>query len=163
MNEDLSGPKPSRRPGGGRGSRLGVAWVLAGLLALPVFSASAGGRHGGPHGMRGIEHRVEALELDAEVRERVDTILDAARDEGRELRGELRAAHQRMRSLLEQDAPDEEAVLAQADVIGALHTQAHKQHLSVLLQLHPLLSQEQREQLRHRPEHRDKRGDRSLR
>lgn len=156
-------PNPSSRAVAGRRRPRGVAWLLVALLALPVLSASAGGRHPGGHGMRGLEQRLEKLDLDAQVREQVDGILDAARDDARELHRETRAAHERLRSLLEQDEPDAEAVLAQADVVGALRTRAHKQKLGLLLQIRPLLSEEQREQLREqRPRH-GRHGDRSLR
>ena len=149
-----------------RARRFGIALALVGLLTLPALAGFGRGKHGGGgFGMRGLEHRLERIELGADVRERVDAILDETRVEARSVRREMRVAHERMRALLEQDTPDAKAVLAQADVLGALQTRAHKQHLSALLQIQPLLTAEQREELRAHRQHRHggPRGERSLR
>ena len=149
------------------GRRLGIgllAGLLIGLLALPALTAAARGRHEGAHGLRGLERGLERLELTDEVRERVDAILDEARPQHEALHEQLRDAHRRLRDLLDEPAPDEQAVLAQAEVLGGLQTEAHKQKLQVMLQIRPLLSDEQREQLREHKQRRHGRpGERSLR
>ncbi len=145
--------------------RKAAALVLTGLMALAASGASAKGRHGGHHGLRGLEKRIEALELEPAVRDEIGAILDAAREDKRALRDGMREAHEALKALLEQETPDEAAVMAQADAIGALHADAHKQRLSVLLQIRPLLTPEQREELREHREHkwREGPGKRSLR
>jgi Spy/CpxP family protein refolding chaperone len=49
---------------------------------------------------------------------------------------------------LQQDRPDETAVLAQAEVIGELETEHRKQTLQTLLAIQSLLTPEQRASLR---------------
>jgi Spy/CpxP family protein refolding chaperone len=143
-----------------------VVLLLMGLVALPALTAAARGRHGGSYGLRGLERGVERLELTDEVRAQVDAIFEQARPDERELRGRMRDAHEQMRALLEQDAPDEQAVFAQADALGQLHAEAHKLKLRTLLQIRPLLTEEQRAELRtHKRKQgpQDRRGERSLR
>lgn len=123
--------------------------AVVGLLATPI-AALAGHRFGGPGGggHGGLEKQIERLDLDDATLTQVYGILDASRGETRTLRREMRSAHQAMRSLLEQDSPDQEKVMAQADALGALATQARKQQLKTMLQIRALLTPEQRDQLR---------------
>jgi Spy/CpxP family protein refolding chaperone len=59
----------------------------------------------------------------------------------------LRAAFDQMHSLLQQDPPDETAIMQQADKIGALQTEEHKGMLHTLLQVRAELTPEQRKKL----------------
>ena len=125
-------------------------------LALATVSLAAGNavanRHGGPRGpgrmLAGIERGADELELTPETRKSVDAILDAARDQQRTLRTQLRAAHEQMRSALDADSPATDAVLAQAESIGALETQAKKLELQAVIEVRKLLTPEQWKQLR---------------
>jgi Spy/CpxP family protein refolding chaperone len=135
-----------------------AAVALAMALAAPAVARP----RGGPPDLGRLEHKLEKLDLDTAVRERAWTILDAARDEERALRTQLRDAHEQLRALLEADAPDLEAVEAQADALGALRTQAHKLTLRTRLEVGALLTPEQREQLAER-RHRGKSRGRWLR
>jgi Spy/CpxP family protein refolding chaperone len=74
-------------------------------------------------------------------------VIDAARPAGRELREKIRAAHEEMRALMADPSAGEEAVLAKADTIGALHTELRKHELRTLLQVRARLSAEQQAQL----------------
>lgn len=135
-----------------------TARAAVAALALAVGVTSAGvalarpGHHGpGKHGsVERLERGLERLELDDATLEAAYAILDAARESRRGVRVRMREAHDAMRSLLEQDAPDTEAVLAQAETIGALRTEARKQHLATLLEVQALLTPEQRERLHER-------------
>jgi Spy/CpxP family protein refolding chaperone len=72
------------------------------------------------------------------------------------MRQQLREAHHALRTLLEQDVPDENAVLAQVDVIGALQTTHRKQSLRTFLAVQAHLTPEQRASLRQaRHDHED--------
>jgi Spy/CpxP family protein refolding chaperone len=60
----------------------------------------------------------------------------------------MKAAFEQMRTLLDQDTPDEAAVMQQAELLGQLRTEAHKAMLHTLLAVRAELTPEQRAQLR---------------
>lgn len=125
--------------------------VAAGLgLATGTWAQGPGGHgagsHGGGHGAR-LERALESLELDPAQRSELFGVIDAARPAGRALRERMRSAHQEMRTLLADPSAGEEAVLAKADAIGALHTELRKHELRTLLQVRSRLSAEQQAQL----------------
>jgi len=132
-----------------RRGRLVATLVLAALLA-PAALAEPPGPPGG-HGRRGPGHFVEKyaaqLDLDPETRAVIESIVTSSRSEGEKLDEELRAAHRRMRELLSADEPDEEAVMAQVDAIGALEVESHKSRLRAMLAIRALLTPEQRSEL----------------
>lgn len=123
-----------------------VVLMFCGLLSLPLVVRAdppdVSPRHG-----RQFEKLIEEINLDQKTLAEVKKILDASQAKHRELFGQLRMARKRMRSLLEQENPEEAAVLAQADAIGALETEARKQRLRTMLQVRPLLTAEQRAKL----------------
>jgi Spy/CpxP family protein refolding chaperone len=130
--------------------------VLAALAALVGLTAPAlplkaepPGSWGppGPSPARFIEENAERLGLDAETRAAIQEIAAGSRAAERELRGRIRDAHGHMRELLEADQPDESAVMAQADVIGALEVEERKKMLSAVLRIRALLTPEQRAEL----------------
>jgi Spy/CpxP family protein refolding chaperone len=126
------------------------------LSAMTLFAWSPvsafPGRQGGPgsHGDRHatIADRFAGLDLDVQTREAVFAILDDSRPAARALRDDVRAAHEKMTGLLDQDQPDEGAVLAQVEIVGARMTALKKQHLSTMLAVRALLSPEQIAKLR---------------
>jgi Spy/CpxP family protein refolding chaperone len=144
---------------GGRGwgtKALGLALpVLAALSLAALAQARPGGqceghgghgRHGGP-GLEQLERKVEDLDLSDEKRKAIYAVIDQARSAERESRREIRTGRERMRELLSQETPQEKEVLALADSIGALETNAQKARLRTLLQIRGLVTPEQWEQL----------------
>lgn len=130
---------------------IGRAASLLALLFLGLvgFSTVASARPPGPsaHGGEPLEHLVETLGLDDATLTKVYKIIDDARANKRELWRKLQEAHQHMRTLLEQETPDEAAIMAQADTIGTLRTAMDKQRLQTMLQVQTLLTAEQRTKL----------------
>lgn len=162
-NDGSSSASGSSSPGPAR-SRRRPLFLTLGALALAAstaLAATAFAKPGGPgcggrdgmHGalrggkggpsLEGLERRIAGLGLAAEQEKAAYTIVDQARSDERARRGEMRTAHQRMRELLSQDAPDPRAVEAQADALGALQTESQKARLRTLLALRPLLTAEQ--------------------
>lgn len=131
---------------------LSVALLVPGIDALawgPDGPPDGPGGHGqgmGPGGQ--LEKHLEELGLEPEKLEAVRAILaesKAAREQHRE---QMKSAFEEMHAMLEQDAPDEAAVMRQAEVLGELRTEAHKAMLHTLLAVRAELTPEQRVQLR---------------
>ena len=129
-------------------------FVVLGLAIL--FPLGALASSGGFHGMPGprLERALERLDLDASTWEQVDAILDAAAAEGEPLRDEIRAAHEQTRALMEAESPDVDAIMAQAEAIGALHVEARKLQLRSWFAVRAVLTQAQIDELA------EKRGNR---
>src|SRR5262245_36552205 len=118
---------------------IGISALAIGLLAT-VAATSAGafggqcrfggrGGHGGPPGLAMLEHRIERLDLSADVRAKAFAVIDGSRAEERALREKTRAAHEQLRALVESGAPEPKKLDARIDELGALQTQQHKQFL----------------------------------
>jgi Spy/CpxP family protein refolding chaperone len=123
-----------------------LAVLVVGILAFAATgSARPEGKPG--HGIERMERAISQLEVSGEVQESIYALLDEARAEVQSRRPEMREAHEALRALMHADAPDEEAILAQAERLGALETEARKARLSTMLQVHALLTPEQREEL----------------
>jgi Spy/CpxP family protein refolding chaperone len=120
------------------------------------MSASARPGHGPGKGFF-LQRQIEKLELPAETRTQVDAVLAESRTRQEALHQQIRAAHESMRSLLDQGSVDETAVMAQADTLGSLMTEARKDDLKTLIQVRSLLTPEQRaaldQQMEKRREH----------
>ena len=91
-----------------------------------------------------LQHLTDKLDLDDDTRANVRALIDARREQTRDARKELKAAHTQMHGLLQADQPDEAEVLAQVERIGTLRTALHKQRMQTLLRVRALLSPEQR-------------------
>lgn len=119
------------------------------LMSGIGLAAPATARPPGPpaHDGEPLEHLVETLGLDEAALSKVYQIIDASRANQRELRRKHQDAHQQMRTLLEQETPDEAAVMTQADAVGALRTEMQKHRLRTILQIRALLTPEQRAKL----------------
>jgi Spy/CpxP family protein refolding chaperone len=146
---------------------LGISALAVGLLATAAATSAdafgghgkrGGGRHGGPSVAR-LEHRLEKLDLSADVRAKAFAIVDAQRGEERALREQIRAAHEQLRASLTGGAPDADALDAQVEALGALKTQQHKQFLHTLIEVGAVLPDAQRAQW-FEPRHRGKGGHR---
>ena len=122
--------------------------VSISLFAALALAASAFAWPGGGPGGRGpgfhLQRQLEKLELPAETRTQVDAVLAESRTRQEALHQQIRAAHDSMRSLLDQGSVDEAAVMAQADTLGSLMTEARKDDLKTLIQVRSLLTPEQR-------------------
>src|SRR5262245_17727855 len=101
--------------------------VLAAVLLMPGIALAWG--PGGGHGPGGrgpgaqLEKHLEELGLAPDKLEAVHTILadaKAAREQDRE---RMKTAFEQMRALLDQDTPDEAAVMQQAELLGQLRTE----------------------------------------
>jgi Spy/CpxP family protein refolding chaperone len=121
---------------------LALALTLSGVsFARPPFES------GGPHHDPGafIEENAEALGLDDETRGAIQGIVDESKATGDQLHAKLRDLHKGMKALLEQDSPDESAVMQQIDTIGAAEVAMQKHRLGTMLKIRALLTPEQRE------------------
>jgi protein CpxP len=133
---------------------IGISALAVGLLAAGAATSAGAiagrfGGHCGPGGAPGVgrlEHRLERLDLSADVRAKAFAIIDASRSDERALREQVRAAHEQLRTLLESGAADPAALNAQIDGLGALQTQEHKQFLHALIEIGALLPDAQRAQ-----------------
>ncbi|MDJ0868556.1 MAG: periplasmic heavy metal sensor [Myxococcota bacterium] len=121
------------------------------LLAAPSHALRDGPEGCEPeHRARGerFEQAIDSLALDRETRDAVLEVLDAAHSEQEALRAELRGAHEVMRELLAADDASPDVLMAQAEHLGTLRTEARKTRLRAWLEVRELLGAEQREQLR---------------
>jgi len=130
-----------------------MAALSLGMGLALVAAGSARGDHGPGMGMGGpgraafLERQIQQLHLPAQTQSAVDAVLAQSRTQQDALGQQIQAAHESMKSLLEQDTPDEAAVMAQADSIGQLMTQQRKNDLHTLIQVRSLLTADQRAQL----------------
>ena len=95
-----------------------------------------------------LEEHLKGLGLSDAQQQKVHAILDGAKATREANRARMKQAFQDMRALLDQDQPDRSKVLAQADVIGQITTEAHKRMLQTLLDVRAELTPEQRTKLR---------------
>ena len=127
------------------------ALVVVALLGAGMAHSKPGhaGCHG--HGKRGSLDRLEAklaeLDLDTDTRAAAAQLIETARTEGDARREAMRDARHALHELLEQEAPAVDQVMAQADTLGALQTEAHKAKLRIMLELRALVGAEQWQEL----------------
>jgi len=136
-----------------RTRRSAAALLLAAGLALSASAVPAQERDGPPH-RRGpppidrlLDRHAEQLGLDDETRVRIREIADASRGDAERIRAELRERHAELRQLLGARTPDRDAIMRQAERIGAAKTESQKHRLRTMLQIRALLTPEQREVL----------------
>ena len=131
-----------------------VAALASGVAVARSHGGGCDGRHHG-FGIERLERKVPRLALAAEAEQAVYAAIDQARAKRRSLDRQIHAAHERLRTLLDQERPELDAVLEQADALGALRTERGKAELRAMVAVRALLSPEQWEQLRaKRHEHR---------
>ena len=117
----------------------------------PPMEAPPGGSHGG--GKRWdpqarLEKELKELGLTPAQDEKIRAILAQAKQAREQRWTQLEPEFQKMHTLLDADTPDEAAVMAQVDKIGALKNEQHKAMLHTLLQIRAELTPEQRAQLK---------------
>jgi Spy/CpxP family protein refolding chaperone len=125
-----------------------AARALAAALGLAALAGTAAAGPD-PHRPVGglIERHAERLGLSGEARAAVQAVVDASGVRHAELLADLDAAREAMRGLLSLPVPDADAVMAQADAIGALETALHKNRLRAIMEIRALLTPEQRSEL----------------
>jgi Spy/CpxP family protein refolding chaperone len=128
------------------------AWLFAATL-FTASAALAGGdgsgrRHHAPPPIdRILEKHAGELGLDEATLDQVRAIAARAHTEDAPFHETLRDAREALHELLRQDAPDLDAILAQADAVGAAETALHKRRLQTLLAVRAVLTPEQRQGL----------------
>lgn len=131
-----------------------AALLLAGIAVALPGQAKPG--HHGKHGFRDagsfMLRHAEEIGVDEATRAEIQAIVDAAREEGKALHEEQRRAHEAMRELLDQAEPDADAVMRQAETIGAIDVRQQKHQLETLLAVRAKLTPEQRAALEARKE-----------
>jgi Spy/CpxP family protein refolding chaperone len=93
-----------------------------------------------------IEQNAEKLGLDEETVAAVRKLADDSRERDERRLAGTREAWERLRALLDQELPDEAALLEQAGIISKAGAEAHKQRLQTTLRVRALLTPEQRAQ-----------------
>ena len=128
-------------------SRVGAALALVASLAL-ASAAFAGGPPDETRPPGGLITRNAArLGLQGDALTAVQAVIDASGARHADLLAKLDTARDAMRELLAQPVPDAKAVMAQADAIGAVETELHKNRLQAIMEIRALLTPEQRKTL----------------
>lgn len=132
-------------------SRILALGTIAGVLALPTAGrAQPAGAGRFPTGLpeaRLIEKNAEKLGLDEETVAAVRKLADESRVRDEKRLAGTREARERLRALLDQELPDEAALLEQAAIISKAGAEAQKEHLQDTLRVRALLTPEQRAKL----------------
>jgi Spy/CpxP family protein refolding chaperone len=132
--------------------------ALLALAALLVGPASAEANCDGPprgpggcsgHGAPGgwIEDNADRLGLDEPTTAAIRQIVEASRTENERLEREADLAFRELRALLDQDLPEESAVMAAIDKVGAVEVAMKKNRYGAMLRIRSLLSEEQRREM----------------
>jgi len=126
--------------------RLRAALALVAVLAIAgAASADSPDEERPPGGL--ISRNAARLGLQGDSLAAVQAVIDASGARHADLLGKLETARAAMRELLSQPVPDSKAVMAQADAIGAVETELHKNRLQAIMQIRALLTPEQRNML----------------
>jgi Spy/CpxP family protein refolding chaperone len=142
---------------------MGVAGAALALVVVALLGAgtaySKPGRggchgHGKGAGLDRLEAKLAELELDADTRAAAARVLEQARADRAGRRDEMRDARRALHELLEREQPAVDQVMAQADAVGALQTEAHKAKLRTMLELRALVGAEQWQELKGSLHHR---------
>jgi Spy/CpxP family protein refolding chaperone len=147
--------------------KAGFAGAVLALVVVVLLGASTALSKPGHGGCRGhgagarfdrLEEKLGTLSLDESTRAAASRLIAQARTESEARREEMRDARGALRELLAQDTPSVDAVMAQADVVGALETESHKAKLRTMIELRSLLGPERWQELRESLH--EKRGER---
>jgi Spy/CpxP family protein refolding chaperone len=124
---------------------LAAAFLLPGMTAAQV---SLGPRVGpGLPEVRLVERNAERLELDEKVIAAVQELATQASAGEEKLSGQVRDERLKLRDLLNEELPEEAALLKQLGVVNRLSADLQKEQLQTTLRLRELLTPEQRKQL----------------
>lgn len=126
--------------------RLGAALALVAALALAgAASADPPDDERPPGGL--VSRNAERLGLQGDSLAAVQAVINASGARHADLLAKLETARAAMRELLTQPVPDSKAVMAQADAIGAIETEIHKNRLQAIMEIRALLTPDQRKML----------------
>jgi Spy/CpxP family protein refolding chaperone len=131
----------------------GAALALVVVALLGAGTAYSKPGHGGCHGhgkgsrLDRLEAKLAELDLDVDTRAAAAGVLEQARADREARHDEVREARRALHELLDQEAPAVDQVMAQADALGALQTEAHKAKLRTMLELRALVGAEQWQEL----------------
>ena len=130
-----------------------AALAIGSLATVAATSAGAfgghckrGGRRARRRGVARLEHRLERLDLSADVRAKAFAIIDARAAKSARCASRSAPRTSSCGRSLESGAPNANALDAQVEALGALKTQQHKQFLHTLIEVGALLPDEQRAQ-----------------
>jgi len=128
---------------------LAASLTAAMVIPLAAFAKPGHGKHGGKGFSiaRVVERNAERLDLDADTLKRIQEVSAAHKVKLDALREASRREHTVMRELLSQPSPSEPAVLQQAEVLGRLRTDRHKQQLQSWLEIRSMLTPAQLQEL----------------
>jgi Spy/CpxP family protein refolding chaperone len=122
-------------------------FVIAGL-AGDALAKPPGGGPGGPDGeLRLIDRYADDLGLDEETRAAIEAIADSSRNRGEKLEQQKEAAREALKSFLDEELPNQEAVMRQVEAIGAIDVEMKKLFFQALIDIRKQLTPEQRQQL----------------
>ena len=122
-----------------------LALALAAVLGLAGAAEARPDEHRPVGGL--IKRNAERLGLTGDALAAVQAVVDASGARHEALLAQLDAAREAMRALLSNPVPDAGAVMAQADAIGAIETQLHKNRLQAIMEIRALLTPAQRTEL----------------
>jgi hypothetical protein len=116
------------------------------------------GKHGAPGGAKAatapmpypaglIERNAKRLGVDEATVKKMRQTMDASKAENDKLRKQIEGEQVALRKLMEQDVPDEAAVMAHADKVGALIAEQRKTALRAVLKVRGMLTPQQRAEL----------------
>jgi Spy/CpxP family protein refolding chaperone len=121
--------------------------IYSASLAVCVIAGLATAQPEPPPPWARWEQRVRHMDLTAPQKEKVTKILDESRKERESLQALIRQTSAELNQLLQQPNFSEQAVLKQADKLGALRTERQKAMLRSFLKVRAELTPEQRRQL----------------
>ena len=125
--------------------------ILVGVLAIAVAASARppfGARHeGDKHHQRFFEIHAERLDIDDQTADQIRQKFEASREQADPIRTQLHDAHTALGDLLKVSAPDPDAVMLQAERIGALEAEMRMLRLTTLLEVRGLLNEEQRTEM----------------
>jgi Spy/CpxP family protein refolding chaperone len=122
-------------------------FVVAGF-ASDVLAKPPGGGPGHAEGeFRLLDRYADDLGLDEETRAAIEAIADSSRNRGEKLEQQKEAAREALKSFLDEELPNQEAVMRQVEALGAIDVELKKQFFQALIDIRKQLTPEQREQL----------------
>lgn len=104
--------------------------------------------HKHDHHFQILEDHAEELGLSKETLAKIEKIKDSSKESCGKLRNQIRDAKEELHKLMEQDKPDQQAVMKKVEDIGKLNLEKDKQRTSAMLEIHALLTKEQRAKLK---------------
>lgn len=130
-----------------RNLRTGLA-TLAVVAAGLLLALAAEARPPRPGSGEFLERHAEQLGLQPAQRDAIAQLIEQSREQSESLHEQVYDLRRGLHELLQADVPDAEAVMAQADALGAAETELNKLRLSTMMGIHAQLTPEQRVQLK---------------